>query len=79
MPPLPAALGVVKLEVMGDIAGNTYFANIFHLGGGEDPWSLSDLEALEGAMPSGFDSARCRVSPPRATPNEAVPLPAWAG
>ena len=37
------------------------------------------LEALEGAMPSGFDSARCRVSPPRATPNEAVPLPAWAG
>ena len=30
-------------------------------------------------MPSGFDSAWCRVSPVRATPNEAVPLPAWAG
>jgi hypothetical protein len=30
-------------------------------------------------MPSGFDSAWCRVSPASATPNEAVPLPAWAG
>jgi hypothetical protein len=30
-------------------------------------------------MPSGFDSAWCRVGPVRATPNEAVPLLAWAG
>ena len=30
-------------------------------------------------MPSGFDSAWCRLSPVRVTPNEAVPLPAWAG
>jgi hypothetical protein len=30
-------------------------------------------------MPSGFDPAWCRVSPASATPNEAVPLPAWAG
>ena len=30
-------------------------------------------------MPSGFDSAWCRVSPAPAMPNKAVPLPAWAG
>ena len=30
-------------------------------------------------MPSGFDSAWCRVGSARVTPNEAVPLPAWAG
>ena len=30
-------------------------------------------------MPSGVDSAWCRVRPARATPNEAVPLPTWAG
>ena len=30
-------------------------------------------------MPCGFDSAWCRVGSARATPNEAVPLPAWAG
>jgi hypothetical protein len=30
-------------------------------------------------MPFGSDSAWCRVSLARATPNEAVPLLAWAG
>jgi hypothetical protein len=30
-------------------------------------------------MRSGFDAAWCRVSPALATPNEAVPLPAWTG
>ena len=30
-------------------------------------------------MPSGVDSAWCRIRSARATPNEAVPLPAWAG
>ena len=30
-------------------------------------------------MPSGFDSAWCRVSPAWATPNEAVPLPGLDG
>ena len=29
-------------------------------------------------MPSAIDSGWCQVSPARATPNEAVPLPAWA-
>ena len=30
-------------------------------------------------MSFGFDSAWCRASLARATPNEAVPLPAWGG
>lgn len=53
MPPLAPVTGVVKLELIGNLGGVSQFANIFHFGGGVDPWSGSDLFALWG----GIDSA----------------------
>lgn len=43
MPPMPSVEGVIKLEVMGNISGNTQFANVFHLGQSGGPWTSGEM------------------------------------
>jgi hypothetical protein len=55
VPPLPAIEGVIKLEIAGNLSGITDFANIFHLGVGDGPYTGADLVATWGGIDSALE------------------------
>lgn len=56
MAAVPPITGVVKLELSGNIAGNTDWANIFHMGQAGAAWSLAALTSLWGAINGPLES-----------------------
>src|SRR5580693_785530 len=52
MAALPPIEGVLKCEISGNIAGNTYWANILHFGQLGEPWLLANMISFYDAMES---------------------------
>lgn len=56
MAPVPSITGVIKMEVMGNIAGETVWANIFHFGQATAAIPSSVLTGFYGAIESSLNA-----------------------